>query len=565
MDLLPDENALDLETDDADLDNKYSRKGFDTRKPTIRSAIFLCLPIVSSFTVAREIFQVVLSIGFVGFTMDGLRFFRRKSRFLLLFFAITIVQLGYLMYAELPISHGTISADGGIRIVDPSQVAKSLNDLPWRKNVKGISIILAAHDENPIYLQQTIESIMASTSENTIEDIIIVDDASKHSVVITTDSTAATVALKPEVARLVHVIRNPTREGVARSRVIGAKAAKGIVYMFMDAHMKPEPGWLAPILRHLNANYKRVVAPILLKLDPGSWKNDQSAMSYKMLFNWDFDLKWFEDTSDEIPILSGGVFAITKEWWEESGGYDTGFEQYGMENLEISLRTWLCGGEIHLAKESKIGHLFQDAFSYANSELALMTNKVRAIELWVDEEHKEPFYAKHVEFKDMKSHLDLSEMEAIKKKLNCQPFSFFVHHFYDVFQMQNLVDLPKFKLKLGEANCLDIEKQQLQMKPCITNEKQEWAWIFGNGLYNAAEKMCIDAANPGMDGGVPVLFACHKGNLNQQWSLTNGRLQWGSFCLQVRGSEQTGVIEFAQCREMHGANIYWTSVKASGM
>lgn len=58
------------------------------------------------------------------------------------------------------------------------------------------------------------------------------------------------------------------------------------------------------------------------------------------------------------------MFATTKEWWLK-GEMDAGLQIWGGENVEISLRTWLCGGEIYVAKSSYVAHAFRSKFPYA--------------------------------------------------------------------------------------------------------------------------------------------------------------------------------------------------------
>lgn len=38
-----------------------------------------------------------------------------------------------------------------------------------------------------------------------------------------------------------------------------------------------------------------------------------------MMFEWTFEFGWFEDYEVEIPVMSGGIYAITKRWFVESG------------------------------------------------------------------------------------------------------------------------------------------------------------------------------------------------------------------------------------------------------
>lgn len=44
--------------------------------------------------------------------------------------------------------------------------------------------------------------------------------------------------------------------------------------------------------------------------------------------------------------------------WEESGKYDPGMLEWGGENLEQSMRVWMCGGEIFVVRDSFVGHIF---------------------------------------------------------------------------------------------------------------------------------------------------------------------------------------------------------------
>lgn len=229
-----------------------------------------------------------------------------------------------------------------------------------------------------------------------------------------------------------------------------------------------------------------------------------------------------------LEVVVKPTYNISKQWWAEIGMFDKEFKEYGMENLELSLRCWLCGGDIVLAKKSVMGHVFTEDFMYPTSEAALGMNKIRAIELWVDEGRKEVFYEHNVEYRDTKKDLtSFSDMDALKTRLGCQPFEFFVNHFIDQLQMNGNVDLDRFSLSNLEY-CLEAA-DTIRLNPCIESKEQEWAWIFGTGLFNPSRGKCL-AFRTVVETEL-VLVDCVKKDVAQEWSLHDGRLQWGSLCV----------------------------------
>merc|ERR1711939_1289517 len=98
---------------------------------------------------------------------------------------------------------------------------------------------------------------------------------------------------------------------------------------------------------------------------------------------------WFDDNSNYIPVISGGLVALSRSWWQESGGFDNKMRGWGGENIDQSLRTWLCGGEIVRAKSSRIAHMWrvvEDARTQSHYKrvTAGTSNLKRVAAAWMD-------------------------------------------------------------------------------------------------------------------------------------------------------------------------------------
>eukprot|EP00961_Rhodomonas_salina_P245164 3312853-Rhodomonas_salina.1 len=283
---------------------------------------------------------------------------------------------------------------------------------------------------------------------------------------------------------------------------MGADAATGAIVVFFDAHVRPLPGWAEPILRHINANYKRVVVPKILGLDGETWQVERHFEGVKTAFDWALDFKWFDDDNDLVPCMSGGLLAMSREWWVESGRLDEGMLQWGGENIEQSVRVWCCGGEIVVARDSEVAHVFRNHSPYkVSSELFLM-NRVRAAELWFDD-YKEELYQQVPDARRLSAGIsaeDRAAREELKRRLKCHPFQWYVDKFAQVFRDRGMLDTDTFVLRLahaargGEELCVvpagtadskpqaeggasEAVSERLVAAPCLANaHSQRWLW-----------------------------------------------------------------------------------------
>ncbi|CAG2104279.1 unnamed protein product, partial [Medioppia subpectinata] len=123
------------------------------------------------------------------------------------------------------------------------------------KLLPSTSIIIVFHNEAWSTLLRTVHSIIRTSPEPLIQEILLVDDASERGKQL--EEYVATLPVS------VKVLRTGKRSGLIRARLIGAKEAKGDVLTFLDAHCECTKGWLEPLLSRIVEDRTRVVCPII--------------------------------------------------------------------------------------------------------------------------------------------------------------------------------------------------------------------------------------------------------------------------------------------------------------
>lgn len=376
-------------------------------------------------------------------------------------------------------------------------------------NLPTASVILCFHDEAWSTLLRTVHSILDTAPRAFLKEIILVDDLSQQGQLKS--------ALSEYIARLegVKLLRSNKRLGAIRARMLGATRATGEVLVFMDSHCECHPGWLEPLLSRIAGDRSRVLSPVIDVID---WKTFQYYPSKDMqrgVLDWKLDFHWEPLPESErkalmspispirSPVVPGGVVAMDRNYFQNTGAYDPLMSLRGGENLELSLKAWLCGGSVEILPCSRVGHIYQnqDAHSSLDQE-AILQNKVRIAETWLGS-FKETFYKHSPEaFSLSKAEkLDCTERLQLQRRLGCRTFHWFLANIYP--ELYPSEHRPRFSGKLhntGLGFCADCQAERdilgcaMMLAPCSDSRQQQHLEHAGRKdiRFGSPQHLCFD-------------------------------------------------------------------------
>ncbi|MEE6471841.1 hypothetical protein FKM82_009388 [Ascaphus truei] len=288
--------------------------------------------------------------------------------------------------------------------------------------------------------------------------------------------------------QIVKVVRQPERKGLITARLLGASVATGEVLTFLDAHCECFHGWLEPLLARIAEDHTAVVSPDITTIDLNSFEFAKPIQYGKMHsrgnFDWSLTFGWEaipahekERRKDETypiksPTFAGGLFSISKSYFEHIGSYDDQMEIWGGENIEMSFRVWQCGGQLEIIPCSVVGHVFRtkSPHSFPKGTQVISRNQVRLTEVWMDS-YKEIYYRRNQQAAKIvqeKSYGDLSSRLKLRDDLKCKNFTWYLQNIYPEMFIPDLSPTYFGAIKNeGSQSCLDVGESNHGGKPLI--------------------------------------------------------------------------------------------------
>eukprot|EP00435_Cladocopium_sp_Y103_P037164 s2857_g9.t2 len=389
---------------------------------------------------------------------------------------------------------------------------------PW--TAETLSVVLPCAFEG-VYASRTVQSVWQHTKKGRLKEIIVVDDGSSPKLVLDLPPplrvTAASAAPQPAALRgsdvpAVRLLRHEKTMGLIAAKKSGGDAAVGDVIVFFDCHVKPRDGWEEAFLKqmHRAGDHRTMVVPTITALNPDTWEETAGASSTACYMMWNADFTWLVQPGRDVPIMSGGLLALSKKWWEETGGYDDHMIAWGGENIDQSLRSWLCGGRIEVAEGAFVAHMWRDPnnpktrLKYTMPTEDVMRNKARAVSGWLGPFSKKTFstFPEYEAFFNGENSIgDLSNFEQLKKKLQCADFSAYIQRFSYVFIDGGLVPEKIFQLQEESTGlCLEREVQDsrshnIVLAPCVNLQGNKGVletqiWHLANRDHSLEDAPC---------------------------------------------------------------------------
>lgn len=427
------------------------------------------------------------------------------------------------------------------------------------------SVIIVFHNEAWSTLIRTVYSVLHSSPAILLKEIIMVDDAS------TAEHLKSQLEDFVSQLKIVHVVRQLERKGLITARLLGASIAQGEVLTFLDAHCECFHGWLEPLLARIVEEPTAVVSPEISTIDLNSFQFNKPTATARAFnrgnFDWSLTFGWEaippearklrkdETYPVKTPTFAGGLFSISKKYFEHIGTYDDKMEIWGGENVEMSFRVWQCGGQLEIIPCSVVGHVFRNKspHTFPKGTEVITRNQVRLAEVWMDD-FKNIYYrrnknaavmARENKFGDITDRLNLRE------RLHCKNFTWYLNTIYPEAFIPDL-NPEKFGAirNSGSHTCLDVGENNQGGKPVIMypchnmGGNQYFEYTSHKELrHNIGKQLCLHATPQPEQMKIELCQLKGKGTSlgpQQEWIFTDENLlknPSSGKCLQLKGGQ----------------------------
>eukprot|EP00038_Savillea_parva_P003553 m.127263 g.127263 ORF g.127263 m.127263 type:complete len:813 (-) comp11207_c0_seq1:13-2451(-) len=314
-----------------------------------------------------------------------------------------------------------------------------------------VSVIIIHFNEPMSTLLRNIISVINNSPPTMLGEIVLVDDNSTIDEKTELQSHLDKIMAQTKPG-LIKSFRRAEHTGIVGARIRGAQEATYDVLVFLDSHCETLPGWLEPLVARIHEDSRRVVVPNIrgfhldsLKVyDNDPWPPSKGVMSWRVNFvpiTADLETDLLDpahpfESPVRNPVMPGGLFAIDRKWFWESGAYDPELLYYGAEHVEMSVRIWMCGGSMEAVPCSNVGHIYREFNRFDNAfdpliknvhiGKVLNRNDARVASVWMDE-YKDIFTRMRL-LQGIDLGPNLTQRVELRNNLHCKSFKWYVEN-----------------------------------------------------------------------------------------------------------------------------------------
>ncbi|XP_060080161.1 polypeptide N-acetylgalactosaminyltransferase 4-like [Ylistrum balloti] len=434
------------------------------------------------------------------------------------------------------------------------------------------SIVIPVYNEPWSTLERLINSVLKHSPRSLIHEIMIIDDQSDL------EHLGAPLDKYVEQFDFMHLYRSKERLGTMKSRMFGTKKAEAEVIVFLDSHTEVNSGWLEPILYEISVNKTAIVQPSIDVIDAQTFEYrkyfDNNRRGH---FRWNMGYHFVPlhpkqqaevianpTKAFDTPAIVGCAFAVNRKYFTDIGGLDTDMRTWGGEDVELSIRVWLCGGSMKISPCSHVAHIFKAGHPFKMDYSDLVYNNRRTAELWLGN-YKKYFYYFSAGFAkppDPSDKFDI--MDPVKEKFKCKDFGWFLRNVfpelevppagseyfgnlrnsvsgqcfglansavllshplittaecYFYYQVKNFALLENGRLMV-EGKCVKVEKGFLVVAPCSTRIGK-WSLKDKKLMYAEGSQCAMQVPKEVKNEKLQVigLVSCNKTDNTSEWEI----------------------------------------------
>ncbi|KAM6915590.1 polypeptide N-acetylgalactosaminyltransferase 14 isoform 2-T2 [Xenentodon cancila] len=358
--------------------------------------------------------------------------------------------------------------------------------LHYDSDLPPTSIIITFHNEARSTLLRTIKSVLNRTPVHLIHEIILVDDFSD-------DESDCQLLTKLPKVKCLH---NNKREGLIRSRVRGADAAKAGVLTFLDSHCEVNKDWLPPLLQRIKQDPTCVVSPVIDIINMDSFTYVAASADLRGGFDWSLHFKWDQLSSEQKAQRTDPTQPIK--------------------------------------------------------------NTRRTAEVWMDDFRL--FYYSARPAARGKSYGDIGDRVELRKKLKCKSFKWYLDNVYPELKVPDDSDSQSGVIRQRQncLESHRVEGQEmpvLTFAPCIRIEgvpaiNQEWVYTHGQQIRQRQHCLSLSTTFPASQ---VLLLPCNMVDGKQRWQRSGTHLEHivSRFCLDsemaLDGMDSSRMLVISPC------------------